>query len=117
MVPTQPVQVILSQSRGVLCPGSSRMLLDSTTLGHTAPCEVTTPFSFTLHPFSTPSDPHHGWCSMRVVFNEVIQTSKQYMRDVTVIKPGWLYELAPHFYEYGTERELAEAKRRRTDAS
>ncbi|CAI8014753.1 Probable ATP-dependent RNA helicase DHX35 [Geodia barretti] len=52
-----------------------------------------------------------------VVFNEVIQTSKQYMRDVTVIKPGWLYELAPHFYEYGTERELAEAKRRRTDAS
>ena len=51
------------------------------------------------------------------------------------IKPEWLYELAPHFYEYGTvsslpavllcwvremglflqERELAEAKRRKTD--
>jgi ATP-dependent RNA helicase DDX35 len=51
-----------------------------------------------------------------VVFNEVIQTSQQYMRDVTVIKPEWLYELAPHFYEYGTERELAEAKRRKTDS-
>ena len=76
------------------------MLLDSTTLGRTAPCEVTTPFSFTLHPFSTPSDPHHGiyirhkhpyyrdhyiYCVCRVVFNEVIQTSKQYMRDVTVV--------------------------------
>ena len=104
----------------------------------------------------------------RVIFNEVIQTSKQFMRDVTVvcaaysvhhsacfsdtlfqIKPEWLYELAPHFYEYGTvsynmatgdvavvykcvcvcvcvsvcarecclfvqDRELAEAKRRKT---
>eukprot|EP00731_Ephydatia_muelleri_P027081 Em0018g1181a len=46
-----------------------------------------------------------------VVFNEVIQTSGHYMRDITVIEPEWLYELAPHFYEFGTERELAEAKR------
>lgn len=48
-----------------------------------------------------------------VVFTEVIQTSKLFIRDITVIEPHWLYELAPHFYEYGTERELAEAKRRR----
>ncbi len=64
-------------------------------------------------------------CSCRVIFNEVIQTSKHYMRDITVvsiatqlhpttlyiinvlsahvqIKPEWLYELAPHFYQYGT---------------
>ncbi|ESO82673.1 hypothetical protein LOTGIDRAFT_66992, partial [Lottia gigantea] len=33
-----------------------------------------------------------------VVFNEVIQTSKYFMRDLTVIKPEWLCELAPHFY-------------------
>ncbi|XP_064393087.1 probable ATP-dependent RNA helicase DHX35 isoform X2 [Halichondria panicea] len=50
-----------------------------------------------------------------LVFNEVIQTSKHFMRDVSVIEPEWLYELAPHFYHYGTERQLAEAKRRRTD--
>ncbi|KAL4234591.1 ATP-dependent RNA helicase [Mactra antiquata] len=49
-----------------------------------------------------------------VVFNEVIQTSKYYMRDVTVIKPEWLQELAPDFYQYGTEREIA-AKRARLD--
>eukprot|EP00058_Branchiostoma_floridae_P019398 XP_002604888.1 hypothetical protein BRAFLDRAFT_264370 [Branchiostoma floridae] len=51
-----------------------------------------------------------GW----VVFNEVLHTSKQFMRDVTVIDPSWLYELAPHYYEYGTERELA-AKRARLE--
>ena len=45
-----------------------------------------------------------------VVFSEVVHTSKEFMRDVTVIKPEWLYELAPHFYQFGTERELA-AKR------
>ncbi|KAK6185965.1 hypothetical protein SNE40_008091 [Patella caerulea] len=45
-----------------------------------------------------------------VVFNEVVQTSKYFMRDVTVIKPEWLCELAPHFYQFGTEKELA-AKR------
>ena len=47
-----------------------------------------------------------------VVFNEVVHTSKLYMRDITVIKSEWLYELASHFYEFGTERELA-AKRSR----
>jgi len=24
------------------------------------------------------------------------------MRDITVIKPEWLCELAPHFYQFGT---------------
>ena len=48
-----------------------------------------------------------------VVFNEVVHTSKEFMRDVTVIKPDWLYELAPHYYEYGTERELAEKRARK----
>ncbi|GFN74362.1 pre-mRNA-splicing factor ATP-dependent RNA helicase dhx15 [Plakobranchus ocellatus] len=47
-----------------------------------------------------------------VVFNEVVQTNKDYMRDVTVIDPEWLHELAAHFYHFGTERELA-AKRAR----
>ncbi|MBN3311408.1 DHX35 helicase, partial [Atractosteus spatula] len=34
-----------------------------------------------------------------VVFNEVVQTSKYYMRDVTAIESSWLVELAPHFYK------------------
>ena len=45
-----------------------------------------------------------------VVFVEVLQTSKEFMRDITTVDPKWLYELAPHYYEFGTEREIAERK-------
>ncbi|XP_017892913.1 probable ATP-dependent RNA helicase DHX35 isoform X2 [Ceratina calcarata] len=34
-----------------------------------------------------------------VLFCEVLQTNKTYMKDITVIQPEWLLELAPHFYE------------------
>ncbi|KAI8988611.1 P-loop containing nucleoside triphosphate hydrolase protein [Mycotypha africana] len=35
-----------------------------------------------------------------VVFKEVVETTQAYMRDLTLIEPDWLAELAPHFYEY-----------------
>ncbi|XP_001605302.1 probable ATP-dependent RNA helicase DHX35 [Nasonia vitripennis] len=34
-----------------------------------------------------------------VLFGEVVQTNKTYMRELTVIRPEWLVELAPHFYQ------------------
>ncbi|XP_008551544.1 probable ATP-dependent RNA helicase DHX35 isoform X1 [Microplitis demolitor] len=34
-----------------------------------------------------------------VLFCEILQTTKTYMRELTVINPEWLLELAPHFYE------------------
>ncbi|XP_043260883.1 probable ATP-dependent RNA helicase DHX35 isoform X5 [Colletes gigas] len=34
-----------------------------------------------------------------LLFCEVLQTNKTYMKDITVIQPEWLLELAPHFYE------------------
>ncbi|XP_030681888.1 probable ATP-dependent RNA helicase DHX35 isoform X3 [Nomascus leucogenys] len=43
-----------------------------------------------------------------VIYNEVIQTSKYYMRDVTAIESAWLLELAPHFYQQGTEEKLTQ---------
>uniref|UniRef100_A0A7M4F132 RNA helicase n=1 Tax=Crocodylus porosus TaxID=8502 RepID=A0A7M4F132_CROPO len=49
-----------------------------------------------------------------VVYNEVIQTSKYYMRDVTAIESAWLLELAPHFYQQGTHLSLR-AKRVKVD--
>ncbi|XP_004698044.1 probable ATP-dependent RNA helicase DHX35 [Echinops telfairi] len=45
-----------------------------------------------------------------VIYNEVIQTAKYYMRDVTAIESAWLLELAPHFYQQGTHLSL-KAKR------
>ena len=40
----------------------------------------------------------------RVIFNEVVQTSKYYMRDVTAVESSWLVELAPHFYKQAKVR-------------
>eukprot|EP01027_Heterolobosea_sp_BB2_P018679 GEZU01026281.1.p1 GENE.GEZU01026281.1~~GEZU01026281.1.p1 ORF type:complete len:648 (-),score=93.75 GEZU01026281.1:63-2006(-) len=35
-----------------------------------------------------------------VIYNEIVETSKQFMRDVLSIEVAWLTETAPHFYEY-----------------
>ncbi|XP_030831683.1 probable ATP-dependent RNA helicase DHX35 [Strongylocentrotus purpuratus] len=64
-----------------------------------------------IHPSSVLyTQPPPRW----VVYNEVLQTSKDYMRDVTVVKSSWLSEIAPHFYQFGTVNEIA-AKRQKTD--
>merc|ERR1719378_576272 len=47
-----------------------------------------------------------------VVFNQVMLTAKEYMRDITVIDPAWLSELAPHYYEFGTERSILSKRAR-----
>jgi len=51
-----------------------------------------------------------------VLFGDVVQsTSKRLlMRDVTVVEASWLYELAPQYYEFGTEAELARKRSRFT---
>ena len=68
-----------------------------------------------IHPTSVlyAMDPPARW----LVFNEVVHTNREYMRDVTVIQPDWLYQLAPHFYHYGTDRERAQSKRARFEDS
>ncbi|VDN06380.1 unnamed protein product [Thelazia callipaeda] len=38
-----------------------------------------------------------------VIFSEVLQDS---IRDVSVIEPEWLYQLAPEYYEFGTFKSL-----------
>uniref|UniRef100_A0A8D2QHQ0 RNA helicase n=1 Tax=Zonotrichia albicollis TaxID=44394 RepID=A0A8D2QHQ0_ZONAL len=56
----------------------------------------------------------HSTGAYRVVYNEVIQTAKYYMRDVTAVESSWLLELAPHFYQQGTHLSL-KAKRAKVD--
>ncbi len=38
---------------------------------------------------------------LRVVFNDVVQTSKYYMRDVTAVESSWLVELATSLLQTG----------------
>ena len=35
-----------------------------------------------------------------VIYHEVIETTKRFMRDITSIEQDWLPELAPHFYAF-----------------
>ena len=34
-----------------------------------------------------------------VIYHELVLTTKEYMRQVTEIKPNWLVEIAPHYYQ------------------
>lgn len=41
-----------------------------------------------------------------IVFNEVIQTTKLYVRDITVIESSWLLDLAQHYYHKAFVRDF-----------
>ncbi len=49
-----------------------------------------------IHPSSVMHQTAPNW----VVFHDMVETTKRYMRDVIVIEPMWLPELAPHYYDY-----------------
>jgi len=51
-----------------------------------------------------------------VVFHQVLCTSKDFMRDATVIQLDWLLELAPSYYDYGTDLAI-ERKKLKLDSS
>ncbi|XP_057435537.1 pre-mRNA-splicing factor ATP-dependent RNA helicase DEAH1-like [Lotus japonicus] len=48
-----------------------------------------------IHPSSGVAQVFPRW----VVYYELVLTTKEYMRQVTEIKPEWLVELAPHYYQ------------------
>lgn len=50
-----------------------------------------------LHPSSglAQVEPLPRW----VIYHELVLTTKEYMRQVTELKPEWLVELAPHYYQ------------------
>lgn len=41
-----------------------------------------------------------------VIFHEVIETTKRFMREITVIEQDWLPELAPHYYSFKETKRL-----------
>jgi len=48
-----------------------------------------------VHPSSSLFQEKPKW----VIYHELVLTSKEYMREVIEIEPGWLLEVAPHFYK------------------
>ncbi|CAM9265782.1 unnamed protein product [Ectocarpus fasciculatus] len=68
-----------------LCPdGRYRTVRDSTVVA--------------IHPSSVLA--HFGSPPEWILFNEISKTSQLFARDVSVVDPRWLIELAPHFYEF-----------------
>jgi len=47
-----------------------------------------------------------------VLYYELVQTSKSYMRQIMEIKPQWLIEVAPHFFKPTDLEDLAAASKK-----
>ncbi|KAJ4748475.1 RNA helicase family protein [Rhynchospora pubera] len=48
-----------------------------------------------IHPTSGLVEKRPRW----VVYSELVLTTKEYIRQVTEVKPEWLVEIAPHYYD------------------
>ncbi|ESQ55769.1 hypothetical protein EUTSA_v10024349mg [Eutrema salsugineum] len=49
-----------------------------------------------------------------LVYHELVLTTKEYMRHITEMKPEWLIEIAPHYYEL---KDIEEARPKKTQRS
>ncbi|XP_019173426.1 PREDICTED: probable pre-mRNA-splicing factor ATP-dependent RNA helicase DEAH5 [Ipomoea nil] len=60
-----------------------------------------------IHPSSALFQRQPDW----VIYHELVMTTKEYMREVTVIDPKWLVELAPRFFKVADPTKLSKRKR------
>jgi len=49
--------------------------------------------------------------SSRVVYDELVLTGKEYMREVLTIDPRWLIEVAPSFFKQADPNKISKRKR------
>lgn len=61
-----------------------------------------------IHPSSVLMDSNPPF--KMVIYYELVQTTKEYMRSCLPIKPEWLHEAAPHFYKKKDLEALEEKK-------
>lgn len=60
-----------------------------------------------IHPSSALFQKQPGW----VIYNELVMTTKEYMREVIAIDPKWLVELAPRFFKAADPNKMTKHKR------
>ncbi|XP_055387520.1 ATP-dependent RNA helicase DHX8 [Condylostylus longicornis] len=60
-----------------------------------------------IHPSSALFNRQPEW----VVYHELVQTTKEYMREVTTIDPKWLVEFAPSFFKFSDPTKLSKFKK------
>uniref|UniRef100_A0A7N0T1N1 RNA helicase n=1 Tax=Kalanchoe fedtschenkoi TaxID=63787 RepID=A0A7N0T1N1_KALFE len=59
-----------------------------------------------IHPSSGLAQALPRW----VIYHELVLTTKEYMRQVTELKPEWLVEIAPHYYQLKDVEDVATKK-------
>ncbi|KAL5715520.1 RNA helicase [Ranunculus cassubicifolius] len=64
-----------------------------------------------VHPSSSLFQRQPDW----VIYHELVMTTKEYMREVTVVDPKWLVELAPRFFKTADPNKMSQRKRARKD--
>jgi ATP-dependent RNA helicase DHX8/PRP22 len=60
-----------------------------------------------IHPSSSLFNKNPEW----VLYHELVLTTKEYMRNIMVIDPKWLVELAPSFYKVADPHKMTRAKK------
>ncbi|RZC93577.1 hypothetical protein C5167_007613 [Papaver somniferum] len=60
-----------------------------------------------IHPSSAVFQRQPDW----VIYHELVMTTKEYMREVTVIDPKWLVDLAPRFFKSADPTKMSKRKR------
>ncbi|CAK9233002.1 unnamed protein product [Sphagnum jensenii] len=60
-----------------------------------------------IHPSSALFQRQPDW----VIYHELVMTTKEYMREVTLMDPKWLVELAPRFFKVADPTKLSKRKR------
>ncbi|XP_019095019.1 PREDICTED: pre-mRNA-splicing factor ATP-dependent RNA helicase DEAH1 [Camelina sativa] len=80
---------------------------------HTAKLQKNGSYRTVKHPQTVHIHPNSGLAQVLprwVVYHELVLTSKEYMRQVTELKPEWLIELAPHYYQHKDVEDAASKK-------
>ena len=60
-----------------------------------------------IHPSSSLFNRQPEW----IIYHELIQTTKEYMREVIAIDPKWLVEFAPAFFKFTDQTKLSKFKK------
>lgn len=60
-----------------------------------------------IHPSSALFNKNPEW----VIYHELVLTTKEYMREVTVVEAKWLVEAAPTFFKIADANKISKRKR------
>ncbi|KAJ2034500.1 DEAH-box ATP-dependent RNA helicase prp22, partial [Coemansia sp. S2] len=60
-----------------------------------------------IHPSSALFNKNPEW----VIYHQLVMTSKEYMREVTVVEAKWLVEVAPTFFKVADANKISRRKR------